>query len=50
MPKATSKAQQRKFFALARQGKITTGTAKAHAHKGKAFSKLPARAKGSRRR
>jgi hypothetical protein len=46
MPKATSKAQQRKYFALARQGKISTTQAKAHAHKGKSFSKLPARKKG----
>ena len=45
MPKAKSKAQQRKFFALARQGKISQATAKAHAKKGKAFKKLPARAK-----
>jgi hypothetical protein len=43
MPKAKSKAQQRKFFALARQGKISTATAKAHARKGKAFKKLPSR-------
>jgi hypothetical protein len=45
MPKATSKAQQRKFFALARQGKISTATAKRHARKGKAFARLPARKK-----
>jgi hypothetical protein len=45
MPKATSKAQQRKFFALARQGKISTATAKRHARTGKAFAKLPARKK-----
>lgn len=45
MPKATSKAQQRKYFALARQGKISAATAKRHAQKGKAFGKLPARKK-----
>jgi hypothetical protein len=43
VPKATSKAQQRKFFALARQGKISTATAKRHARKGKSFKKLPAK-------
>jgi hypothetical protein len=43
MPKARSKAQQRKFFALARQGKISMATAKRHARKGKAFRRLPAR-------
>jgi uncharacterized protein YjhX (UPF0386 family) len=43
MPKAKSKAQQRKFFALARKGKISLATAKKHARKGKAFKKLPAR-------
>jgi uncharacterized protein YjhX (UPF0386 family) len=43
MPKAQSKAQQRKLFALARQGKISTASAKRHARKGKAFKKLPAR-------
>jgi hypothetical protein len=45
MPKATSKAQQRKYFALARQGKISQATARAHARKGKAFKKLPTRKK-----
>jgi hypothetical protein len=45
VPKAKSKAQQRKFFALARQGKISTATAKRHAQKGKAFKKLPTRKK-----
>jgi uncharacterized protein YjhX (UPF0386 family) len=43
MPKAKSKAQQRKFFALARKGKISLASAKKHARKGKAFKKLPAR-------
>lgn len=43
MPKATSKAQQRKFFALARKGKISQASAKRHARKGKAFKRLPAR-------
>lgn len=50
MPKATSKAQQRKYFALANQGKITTATAKAHAHKGKSFKTLPARARAQGRK
>jgi hypothetical protein len=45
MPKATSKAQQRKFFALAGAGKISMATAKRHARKGKAFRALPARKK-----
>jgi uncharacterized protein YjhX (UPF0386 family) len=45
MPKAKSKAQQRKFFALARKGKITMKQAKAHARKGKAYKKLPNRVK-----
>ena len=48
MPKAKSKAQQRKFFALARQGKISTATAKRHAQKGKAFKSLPAKKRGKR--
>lgn len=48
MPKATSKAQQRKFFALARRGKISMATAKAHARKGKAFKKLPQRKRRSK--
>ena len=43
MPKAQSKAQQRKLFALARRGEITMATAKKHARKGKAFKALPAR-------
>jgi uncharacterized protein YjhX (UPF0386 family) len=45
MPKAKSKAQQRKFFALARKGKITMAQAKAHAKKGKAYKKMPNRLK-----
>jgi hypothetical protein len=45
MPKAKSKAQQRKFFVLAKQGKISTATAKRHARSGKAFKKLPSRKK-----
>lgn len=49
MPKATSKAQQRKYFALARKGQISTATAKAHARKGKAFKSLPPRAKTRKR-
>jgi hypothetical protein len=43
MPKAQSKAQQRKLFVLARRGKISMATAKKHARKGKAFKALPAR-------
>jgi uncharacterized protein YjhX (UPF0386 family) len=43
MPKAKSKAQQRKLFALARRGKISKAQAKAHARKGKAFKALPSR-------
>jgi hypothetical protein len=50
MPKAKSKAQQRKFFALARRGQISMSTAKAHAHKGKAFKSLPARARKRKKR
>jgi hypothetical protein len=48
VPKATSKAQQRKFFALAKQGKISMATAKRHAQKGKTFKSLPARKKRSK--
>jgi uncharacterized protein YjhX (UPF0386 family) len=43
MPKATSKAQQRKLFALANRGKISMASAKRHAKRGKAFKALPAR-------
>lgn len=50
MPKATSKAQQRKFFALARAGKISQRQARAHARSGKAFKQLPARAKAEKRK
>ena len=49
MPKARSKAQQRKLFALARRGKISVATAKRHARKGKAYKSLPAKKKGGRR-
>lgn len=45
MPKAKSKAQQRKFFALAKKGKISMKTAKKHARKGKAYKALPSRVK-----
>jgi hypothetical protein len=48
MPKAKSKAQQRKFFALAKQGKISMASAKRHARKGKSFKSLPARKRGKR--
>ena len=43
MPKASSKAQQRKLFAMERRGQLKKGTAKRHARKGKAFKRLPAR-------
>jgi hypothetical protein len=49
MPKATSKAQQRKFFALARRGQISMASAKRHARKGKAFKSLPARKRRKKR-
>ena len=50
MPKARSKAQQRKFFALANRGKISMASAKRHAKSGKAYKALPARKKSKRRR
>jgi hypothetical protein len=52
MPKAKSKAQQRWWFAQARKksSKITMKQAKAHARKGKAFKKLPARKRKGKRR
>jgi len=43
MPKATSKAQQRWFFAAEKRGQLKPGTAKRHARKGKAYKKLPAK-------
>ncbi len=43
MPKAVSKLQQRKLFALERRGELPTGTARRHALKGEAFAKLPKR-------
>jgi len=43
MPKATSKAQQRFFFAAEKRGQVKPGTAKRHARSGKAYKKLPAR-------
>jgi hypothetical protein len=48
MPKATSKAQQRWFFAAERRGQLKKGTAKRHARKGKAFKKLPGRKRRKR--
>jgi hypothetical protein len=47
MPRATSKRQQRWWFAQARKksSPITMGQAKAHARKGKSFKKLPAKKK-----
>ena len=56
MPKATSKAQQQRWFFYAeRTGKLKKGTAKRHARKGKAYKRLPnrkgkARATSKRRR
>jgi hypothetical protein len=49
MPKAKSKAQQRKYFALARRGKISKASAKRHARKGKAYKRLPERVKSRRK-
>ena len=43
MPKAKSRAQQRKLFALANRGEITEEQAKKHARRGKAFRRLPER-------
>jgi len=50
MPKATSKAQQRWFWAASRRrgSGITPAIAKAHSRSGKAFKRLPAR-KGRKR-
>lgn len=48
LPKASSKVQQRKFFALARAGKISKASARRHARSGKAFKSLPTR-KGRKR-
>jgi hypothetical protein len=48
MPKATSKRQQRWWFAQAgkKSSPITLNQAKAHARKGKSFKKLPAKKRG----
>jgi hypothetical protein len=43
MPKAQSKAQQRKLFALAHRGEISMASARRHARAGKSFKSLPAR-------
>ena len=43
MPKATSKAQQRKFWALARHGKMSKAEARKRSVRGKAYKKLPSR-------
>ena len=48
MPKAKSKAQQRFFFAQARNGTISLAEARRRARKGKAYKKLPARLKRKR--
>jgi hypothetical protein len=45
VPKATSKRQQRWFFAAERRGQLPKGTAKRHAKKGKAFKAMPTRKK-----
>lgn len=47
--KAKSKAQQRKFFALARRGKMSMKDARGKARKGKAYKKMPNRVKKRRR-
>jgi hypothetical protein len=44
--KAKSKAQQRKFFELAKQGKMSMADAKGKAQKGSKYEKLPAKKKG----
>ena len=44
--KATSKAQQRKFFELAKEGKMSMADAKGKARKGKAYKAMPTRKKG----
>lgn len=45
MPRATSKRQQRWFFAAERRGELKKGTAKRHARSGKAYKRLPSRKK-----
>ena len=47
--KAVSKAQQRKFFELAREGKMSMTDAKGNAQKGSKFDALPARKKKGKR-
>lgn len=39
--KATSKSQQKKFFALAEEGKMSMADAKGKARKGKAYDAMP---------
>ena len=41
--KAKSKAQQRKFFELAKEGKMSLADAKGKAQKGSRFDKMPER-------
>jgi len=41
--KAVSKEQQKKFFVLAEQGKMSMADAKGKARKGKAYSSMPVR-------
>lgn len=43
--KAKSKAQQRKFFELAKQGKMSMADAKGKSQKGSKYDKLPSRKK-----
>jgi len=50
MPKATSKAQQRKFWAMAGRGKITEAQARAHSKEGKAYKRLPERKRSKKKR
>lgn len=49
MPKASSKKQQRWYFAAERRGDLKPGTARRHARSGKAYKKLPLR-KGRRKK
>jgi hypothetical protein len=46
--KAVSKAQQAKFFELAKEGKMSLADAKGKAQKGSKFDKMPER-KGKKR-
>jgi hypothetical protein len=48
MPKAQSKRQQAKFFAMEARGEVKKGFAKRHARKGAAFKSLPAKKRKKR--